>query len=132
MKLSNLDLCLACKGCTSECPSGVDMPKLKYEFMNQYYKRTAARCAIICSDIFTSRKMAESRCSAGESFYGNGLVAEVDLPNIGIAEQRPFPRFSNRASNLTFKRVIPNRSFSSRMFFLITSNPKWKKPPFSS
>jgi len=35
---SALDLCLACKGCTSECPSGVDMPKLKYEFMNEYYK----------------------------------------------------------------------------------------------
>lgn len=34
----SLDLCLACKGCTSECPSGVDMPRLKYEFMNQYYK----------------------------------------------------------------------------------------------
>ncbi len=33
-----LDLCLACKGCTSECPSGVDMPRLKYEFMNHYYK----------------------------------------------------------------------------------------------
>lgn len=33
-----LDLCLACKGCTSECPSGVDMPRLKYEFMNRYYK----------------------------------------------------------------------------------------------
>ena len=35
---SALDLCLACKGCTSECPSGVDMPKLKFEFMNEYYK----------------------------------------------------------------------------------------------
>jgi Fe-S oxidoreductase len=35
---SALDLCLACKGCTSECPSGVDMPKLKYEFLNEYYK----------------------------------------------------------------------------------------------
>jgi ferredoxin len=35
---ASLDLCLACKGCISECPSGVDMPKLKYEFMNQYFK----------------------------------------------------------------------------------------------
>ena len=34
----SLDLCLACKGCTSECPSGVDMPRLKYEFMDHYYK----------------------------------------------------------------------------------------------
>lgn len=33
-----LDLCLSCKGCTSECPSNVDMPTLKSEFLYQYYK----------------------------------------------------------------------------------------------
>ncbi len=33
-----LDLCLACKGCKSECPSGVDMAKLKFAFQEQYYK----------------------------------------------------------------------------------------------
>ncbi|HLE14452.1 MAG TPA: FAD-linked oxidase C-terminal domain-containing protein [Anaerolineales bacterium] len=33
-----LDLCLACKGCKSECPSGVDLAKLKYEFLQQYYQ----------------------------------------------------------------------------------------------
>src|SRR3990172_557930 len=33
-----LDLCLACKGCSSECPSGVDMPKLKFAFQSEYYK----------------------------------------------------------------------------------------------
>ncbi len=32
------DLCLACKGCKSECPSAVDMAKLKYEFMHHYYQ----------------------------------------------------------------------------------------------
>lgn len=32
-----LDLCLACKGCKVECPSSVDMAKLKYEFMNHYF-----------------------------------------------------------------------------------------------
>jgi FAD/FMN-containing dehydrogenase/Fe-S oxidoreductase len=34
----SLDLCLECKGCKSECPSGVDVAKLKYEFLNDYYK----------------------------------------------------------------------------------------------
>ncbi len=34
-----LDLCLECKGCKSECPSNVDMAKLKYEFLHQYYKK---------------------------------------------------------------------------------------------
>ncbi len=33
-----LDLCLSCKGCTAECPSNVDMAKLKAEFLHQYYQ----------------------------------------------------------------------------------------------
>jgi FAD/FMN-containing dehydrogenase/Fe-S oxidoreductase len=32
-----LDLCVACKGCKAECPSGVDMAKLKYEFLEHHY-----------------------------------------------------------------------------------------------
>jgi FAD/FMN-containing dehydrogenase/Fe-S oxidoreductase len=32
-----MDLCLECKGCKSECPSNVDMAKLKYEFLHHYY-----------------------------------------------------------------------------------------------
>ncbi len=31
-----LDLCLECKGCKGECPSLVDMAKLKYEFLDNY------------------------------------------------------------------------------------------------
>jgi Fe-S oxidoreductase len=38
-----LDLCLACKGCKSECPSGVDMAKLKYEFLDHYHGSIGAR-----------------------------------------------------------------------------------------
>ena len=32
-----LDLCLSCKACKSECPSQVDMAKIKYEFLQHYY-----------------------------------------------------------------------------------------------
>jgi len=34
-----LDLCLECKGCKGECPSNVDLAKLKYEFLAAYNKR---------------------------------------------------------------------------------------------
>jgi Fe-S oxidoreductase len=34
-----LDLCLMCKACKSECPSNVDMAKLKAEFLHLYYRR---------------------------------------------------------------------------------------------
>ena len=33
-----LDLCLECKACKAECPSNVDMAKLKYEFLDRYYR----------------------------------------------------------------------------------------------
>lgn len=34
-----LDLCLSCKGCTVDCPAGVDMPALKSEVLHQRYRR---------------------------------------------------------------------------------------------
>ncbi|MCB2178761.1 FAD-binding oxidoreductase [bacterium] len=34
----SLSMCLACKGCKAECPSAVDVAKLKYEFMHHYYQ----------------------------------------------------------------------------------------------
>ena len=34
-----LDLCLSCKGCTNDCPVGVDMPTLKAEYLSHRYKR---------------------------------------------------------------------------------------------
>ena len=33
-----MDLCIECKGCKAECESGVDMAKMKYEFLDQYHK----------------------------------------------------------------------------------------------
>ena len=34
-----MDLCLECKACKSECPSQVDMAKLKYEFLDAYHTK---------------------------------------------------------------------------------------------
>jgi Fe-S oxidoreductase len=34
-----LDLCVSCKGCRRECPTGIDMAKMKIEFLHHYYAR---------------------------------------------------------------------------------------------
>jgi Fe-S oxidoreductase len=36
-------LCVSCKGCKRECPTGVDMARMKIEFMHQYRKQHAPR-----------------------------------------------------------------------------------------
>ena len=37
-----LDLCVGCKGCKSDCPTGVDMAKLKTEVKHQYHEKEGA------------------------------------------------------------------------------------------
>ena len=34
-----MDLCVGCKGCRRECPTGIDMAKMKVEFLHQYHQR---------------------------------------------------------------------------------------------
>jgi len=52
-----MDLCLSCKGCKSECPSNVDMAKLKAEFLQQYHDANGApfRSRIIAGFSMISR-----------------------------------------------------------------------------
>ncbi|MCZ2127160.1 MAG: FAD-binding protein [Anaerolineales bacterium] len=100
-----LDLCLACKGCTSECPSGVDMPKLKYEFMNHYYQshRRPLRDYLFGYFHFAAKMLSPLAPLVNwmmNARWSHRLIAKM----LGLAERRPFPKFvKNKNKNYAKK-----------------------------
>jgi FAD/FMN-containing dehydrogenase/Fe-S oxidoreductase len=106
-----LDLCLACKGCKAECPSGVDMAKLKYEFENQYYKAHRRPLRDYVFGYFdVVAKLAASIAPLSNALMQNQFFKSLSAKILGITPQRPFPKFSSHRlrfkSGLHGERVI--------------------------
>ncbi|CAA6678735.1 MULTISPECIES: FAD-binding and (Fe-S)-binding domain-containing protein [unclassified Lentimonas] len=88
-----LDLCLSCKGCKSECPSNVDMAKLKAEFTQHYYDANGVplRTKLIAN--FTR----SSQLASYTPWLWNGIVNTPVLRKtlnklIGFHPDRTIPR----------------------------------------
>jgi Fe-S oxidoreductase len=105
---SALDLCLACKGCTAECPSGVDMAKLKHEFMNEYHKTHARPLRDYMFGYFhvVSAMLAPFAPLANFGMQ-NPLLKSLVARIFQIAPQRPFPLFSLQRAVPRFTGMRP-------------------------
>ena len=87
-----MDLCLSCKGCKSECPSNVDVAKLKAEFLQQYYD---ANGVPFRSKLIAHFNSAAKLGALAPGIY-NFMVTTPAISNIiksisGFARQRSMP-----------------------------------------
>ena len=99
-----LDLCLECKGCKAECPSNVDMSKLKYEFLNQYHQ---ANGYPLMNRIFGNIARL-SRWGAAFAPMSNwtsrsGMFREILEKQVGIDKRRTLPPFASQTFVQWFK-----------------------------
>lgn len=94
-----LDLCLACKGCKAECPSGVDVAKLKYEFQSHYYethRRPLRDYLFGYIGIFV--RLGAPFGGLINWFTEQLIVRKLMNLVFGISEKRTFPKFASRGS----------------------------------
>ncbi len=89
-----LDLCIGCKGCKRDCPSGVDMAKLKAEVKHEYHQEEGIP---LRDRVFANVDLLYSLGSTfaplsnwATKLPGSGLVMEKTL---GIARERDLPTF---------------------------------------
>ena len=90
-----LDLCIGCKGCKRDCPSGVDMAKLKTEVAHERHQREGVglrdKLFANVETLYSLGSTLAPLSNLATKLPGSGLLAEKTL---GIARERELPTFS--------------------------------------
>ncbi|MEO9869765.1 FAD-binding and (Fe-S)-binding domain-containing protein [Ekhidna sp.] len=94
-----MDLCLSCKGCKSECPSNVDMGKLKAEWQYQAMKEEG---------VLFRTKMIANYAKSMERFENApwvfNLTRNLSKPLLGFAPQRSIPKMASQTLRSWFDK----------------------------
>jgi len=110
-----LDLCLSCKGCKSECPSSVDVGKMKAEFTQQYLEKNGIplRSRLI-ANFANQMKLASIAPWAFNGVFGTPVLRKMANKLVGFHPERSMPHlatttlqqwFNKRQSSI---RSLPN------------------------
>jgi FAD/FMN-containing dehydrogenase/Fe-S oxidoreductase len=115
-----LDLCLACKGCKSECPANVDMARMKAEFLQQHYDRSGVpRRARIVGNFGRL-----SRIAGFAPALSNRLLAQIWVKSrLGFYPERPMPPLADEPFSRWLKRRHSAEPASRRGDVLLFNDP---------
>ncbi|MDI3521490.1 MAG: hypothetical protein PWR04_1478 [Anaerophaga sp.] len=88
-----MDLCLSCKACKSECPSSVDVAKLKAEFLQHYYEANGVpfRTKVI-ANISRLNNLASILPQLYNFTITNSITSRLLKKNVGFAPNRSLPK----------------------------------------
>src|SRR5579863_1524145 len=101
----SLDLCLACKGCKSDCPVGVDVATYKSEFLAHYYEgHRRPRSAYAFGNIDIWARLASKAPGLFNLTTQLPLLRDISKLVAGIPRERSIPAFAPQTFRDWFSR----------------------------
>ncbi len=110
-----LDLCLSCKGCKAECPSNVDVAKLKAEFLQHYYDANGVPLRSWMIGNFTKQMRLASLAPGAYNFlFGTPALRKIINRLVGFHPNRTMPLLTNTTLRAWHEKQIQNSEFRFR------------------
>ncbi|PIE80573.1 MAG: FAD-linked oxidase [Chloroflexi bacterium] len=105
-----MDLCIACKACKAECPSAVDMAKIKFEWLAQYYD---VHGVPLRSKLFTDfgrlSKLGSGPLAPLANWGANLSLVRRSLEKaIGVSQNRQLPPLARQSFMTWFNKRQPS------------------------
>jgi Fe-S oxidoreductase len=118
---SVLDLCLECKACKSECPSAVDMARMKAEFLAAYQAEHGVPLrSRAFAEIHTLAALGQRLHAIPNALAPLRVTKWLQEHLFGIASRRKLPRFAARRFSQWFARRPVNEGGRPVVLFLDT------------
>jgi len=106
-----MDLCLSCKGCKAECPSNVDVGKLKAEWQQQYYQAHGVPLRSWLVGNFTKLNRLASMMPWAYNFvFTNAFTSKLAKRLVGFAPERSIPLLGETTLRHWFKKREKSRT----------------------
>lgn len=113
-----MDLCLSCKACKSECPSNVDMTRLKAEFLQHWYdSRGVPLRSWLIANITALNRIGSLMPSLYNFFQQDKIISGIMKSLLGFSTHRSFPLLAKKTLRSWLNRQLPllNSSLEKRV-----------------
>lgn len=118
-----MDLCLSCKGCKAECPSNVDVGKLKAEYLQHFYNSHGIPLRSRLIGHFTTLSALGALAPSAYNWgTGQNLLAKSIRKILGFAPERSLPKLAKQTLRSWFAKTGRNQNPSnpiSELWFFV-------------